>query len=1224
MRWIIAASLKFRLLVVPVAAGLMLIGVAQLRHAPVDVLPEFTPPLVDIQTEALGLSAAEVEQLVTVPLEQDLLNGVAFLDQIRSQSLPGLSRIELIFQPGTDVLKARQLVAERLIQAPGGIPNVSKAPVMLQPLSSTSRVMTVGLSSRSVSLIDMSVLAHWKIRPRLMSVPGVANVAVWGQREKQLQVQVDPRTLQAHGVSLEQVISTAGNALWVSPLSFVEASTPGTGGFIDTPNQRLGIQHILPITTPANLSQVTVEGTGGTGSGRAGDGRAGDGRGAAPLRLGQVAQVVEDHQPLIGDALVGDGPSLMLVIEKFPGANTLEVTRGVERALNDLQPGLSGITVDPNLFRPASFIQAATRNLGLAALLGLVVAVALLGAFLLEWRVALISLVTVPLSLLAAALVLYLRGATFNTMILAGLVVALGVVVDDAVVDVDNVKRRLEGRRADDPDEEPAFVTVLRASLEVRTPLLYATLIVAVAAVPVLFLRGLTGSFVRQLAVSYLLAVLASMLVALLVTPGLALLLLRQEPLRRRTSPVADWLGRAHGATLTRLIFRPALGFAIVAVVALAGLAVLPALRGRPLLPAMQDRGLLVHWDAAPGMSQPEMDRITALATAELRKLPGVRDVGAHVGRAITSDQVVDVNSGELWVTLDPGADYGRTVAAVRRVVDGYPGLTHNLVTYPEERMHQVETGVTDPVVVRIFGGDLQVLRAKAEEIRRAIATVPGIVAPRVNTQVMQPTVEIEVDLAKAQRVGIKPGDVRREAAVLLSGVTVGSLFEEQKVFDVVVRGVPTTRGSLSDIQNLVIDRPDGGAVRLGDVASVRIAPNLGVIQHDAVSRYLDVIAGIHGRSLGAVTHDVQQRVRAVQFPLEHHAEVLGVAAQRQADRQRVLTVAVAAAIGILLLLQAAFGSWRLAGLLFATVPLALVGGVLAALAVSGAGGPGMTALGSVVALFTVLGLAVRNGILLVTRFQRLQHDEDEEFGAGLVLRGTRERLGPVVLSALAIGLPLVPALFLGDVAGLEVLRPLAVVILGGLVTATLVNLLLLPFLYLRLAPHPVEGPSPMSQKRARVGVAATLLLGLAALSLAAGGCSRGNVSTEAVSASANAARVEPVPGSEASKVILTQDAVRRLGIQTSQVQATPATSSAGAGLSGRTWIPYGALLYDQNGATWTFTNPAPLTYLRAKVSVDAIHGDQVLLKDGPPTGTTVVTVGATELLGAELGVGGE
>ncbi len=1044
MRWIVGASLKFRLLVVPVAAALLLLGFIQLRRMPVDVLPEFTPPLVDIQTEALGLSAEEVEQLVTVPLEQDLLNGVAFLDQIRSQSLPGLSRIELIFEPGTDVLKARQLVQERLIQAPGGTPNVAKAPVMLQPLSSTGRVMMIGLSSKDVSLIDMSVLARWKIRPRLMGVPGVANVAIWGQRERQLQVQVDPKKLQAQGVSLDQIIQSTANALWVSPLSFTEASTPGTGGFIDTSNQRLGIQHILPITTARDLAQVTIEDTG-----------------AKALRLGDVSQVVEDHQPLIGDATAGAGPSLLLLIQKFPGANTAEVTRGVEEALEDMAPGLSGITIDTGLYRPASFIDTAKRNLSVALLIGLVLMAVLLGAFLFDWRVALISFVTIPLSLVTAAYVLYLRGTTFNTMLLAGLVLAFAVVVDDAIVDVDNIKRRLRERQAraagQDPgegqpagEEEWAFASILRACLEVRGPLLYATLIIVLATVPMFFVQGLTGSFVGPLATSYLLAVLASMAVALVVTPGLALLLLRGAPLQRRESPLARWLQRGHTAALTRIVARPWLGLALVGVIALAGLAVLPQLGGRPMLPPLQDRNLLIQWQGAPGMSQPEMDRITERATRELRSIPGVRDAGAHVGRAITSDQVVNVNSGELWVSIDAKADYGRTVAAIRRTIAGYPGLTHDLLTYPEQQIRQVQTGEHDPIIVRIFGQDLRVLRSKADEVRRAIAGIDGVTAPHVDVQATEPTVQIQVSLAAAERHGIKPGDVRRAAATLLSGVTVGNLFEEQKVFDVVVWGSPPTRHSLTSIQNLLIDTPGGGQVRLGDVASVRIAPDPTVLNHADVSRYIDVTAGTRGRSLGAVTHDVEQRLRSIQFPLEHHAEVLGVAAERRGAQLRLLSIAVAAAIGILLLLQAAFGSWRLAATVFLSLPLALVGGALAALVFTGQ----VTALGSFAGLFAVLAIAARNGVLLVKRYQRLQWEEGVELGADLVLRGTQERFAPIALTALTTGLALLPFLFLGNVSGLEVVRPLAVVILGGLVTATLMSLLVLPLLYLQFAPR--------------------------------------------------------------------------------------------------------------------------------------------------------------------------
>src|SRR6266702_3637412 len=690
--------------------------------------------------------------MITVPMEQDLLNGVAWLKTIHSESIPGLSSIDLVFEPGTNLQRARQLVAERMTQAAVGTPHVSKPPVMLQPTSSTSRVMMIGLTSRDLSLIQMSVLARWKIRPRLMGVPGVANVAIWGERDQQLQVQVDPERLRKRGVSLDQVLTTTGNALWVSPLSFVEASTPGTGGFVDSPNQRLGIQHDLPISTPRDLAQVTVEDTKGK------------------LRLGDVARVVSDHQPLIGDAVVSDGPSLLLVISKLPRANTLEVTRGVDAALAALAPGLGGIQTDSTIFRPASFIESAIRDVGLALLVGLALAIALLGFAFFDWRSALIGLVAMVLSLVVAALVLQARGAIFNVMVLAGLVVALGVVIDDAVIDLDNIRRRLRERRLQG-DQRSAAAVVLDASVEMRGPVVHATLILVVAAVPTLLVQGLTGSFLRPLAAAYALALLASLVVALTVTPALA-----------------------------RLLFAPQLG-------------------SGPLVPPLHDRDLLIRWEGAPGASRPEMDRITALATHELRSVPGVSAVGAHVGRAVTSDQVVEVNAGELWVNIAPKANYQATVSAIRKVVDGYPGLRDSVLTYPQERLDEAQGGAANALTVRVYGQDLGVLRSKAEEVRNLRAHTDGVVAPRLDVPPDEPTVEIEVNLAEAQRHAIKPGDVRRAAATLLSGLVAGSLFEEQKIFEVVVRGTPSTGHSLNSIRDLLIDTPSGGHVRLGQVA---------------------------------------------------------------------------------------------------------------------------------------------------------------------------------------------------------------------------------------------------------------------------------------------------------------------------------------------------------------------------------------------------------------------
>jgi CzcA family heavy metal efflux pump len=1023
---IVAWSLRSRFLVLLIAAATMLFGITQLRNMPVDVLPEFSPPYVEIQTEALGLSAEEVEQLITVPMEQDLLNGVPWLETIRSQSVAGLSSIVLIFEPQTDLTRARQMVSERLTQA-FALPHVSKPPTMLQPLSSTSRVMIVGLSSKSLSLIQMSVLARWTIAPRLMGVPGVANVAIWGQRDRQLQVQVDPKRLQDQGVSLLQVLETAGNALWVSSLSFVEASTPGTGGFIDTANQRLGIRHILPIVSPEGLAQVPVE--------------------DSSVRLGDVANVVEDHQPLIGDALDHNGPSLLLVIEKFPGANTLAVTRGVEQALDGMRPGLSGMETDSTVFRPADFIQAAIKNLALSLLLGFVLLALVVGAFFFNWRTALISLAAIVLSLMAAGVVLYLRGATINMILATGFVIAVGVVVDDAIVDVEHIMQRLRQRREEGSSESAASI-ILRASLEVRSPMIYATVIMLLVITPVFFIAGLSGAFSEPLALSYALAMIASLVVALTVTPALCLVLLVGAPLGRGGSPLVAWLQRIYEPALAWTIRRPLPMFLAIGIVLLAGLAVMPFLH-ESLLPDFRERNLAIHLTGAPGMSQPEMTRIAGRVSRELESIPGVRNVGAHIGRAVFGDQVVDVNSSELWVSIDPGADYDKTRAAVQAVVSGYPGLQHDVQTYMNERSSQLAAGPNDSIDVRIFGEDWNTLGAKAREVEKASAGVKGVVASHIDLPVQQPTVEVEVDLAAAQRYGIKPGDVRRAAATLVSGLQVGSLFEEQKVFDVVVWSTPATRTSLTSIQNLLVDTPDGGRVRLGDVARVHLASTPTVIQHGAVSRYVDVTVRVKGRSLGAVASEIRDRINGMQFPLEYHAEVLGSYAQRQADQTRFITLVVTALVGVFFLLQAALGSWRLAIASLLTLPVAAVGGLLAT--------RGAISLGSLAGFLMVLGIAVRNGILLMSRYRHLEQVEGEPFGAALVVRGARERLAPILTTTLAVGLAFVPALILGDIPGLEIVRPLAIVVLGCLVTLALLNLFVVPTLYLALEASPAR-----------------------------------------------------------------------------------------------------------------------------------------------------------------------
>jgi CzcA family heavy metal efflux pump len=963
---------------------------------------------------------------------------VAWLDEIRSDSVPGLSRIQMIFEPGTDLMRARQVVQERLTQA-HALPNVSKAPLMLDAASSTSRVMMVRMSSTELTPIEMSVLARWNIKPRILGVSGVSNVAIFGQRERQIQVQVDPEHLRSVGVSLLDVIETTGNALWVSPLSFLEASTPGTGGFIDTPNQRLTVQHNSPIKTADDLAQVPLE-----------IGKSDDLGSDQPLRLGDVATVVEDHQPLIGDAVAPDAANdLYFVIEKVPNANTLEVTQSVEDALAALAPGLSGVEFDTTVYRPASFIEMAMANLTPALLAGAVLAVLALGAFFFDWRTALIGAVAIPLSLVAAAFVLYLRGLTFNAILLAGLVVALGAIIDDVVIDVDTIKRRLRENRENGNERSGAEV-ILAAVQESRGPVVYGTLIALLALVPV-FLVGfaglLPGAFFAPVAIAYALALLVSFIVALTVTPVLTLVLYANSSPERSASPVVRRLQGVYHRVLAPLVNRPRWGVSLAGALLALALMVVPSL-GQSMLPAFQDRDLLIHWEAAPGTSLPEMTRITTLVSQELETVPGVRNVGAHVGRAITSDQSAGVNAGELWVSLEPTANYTATVAAVRDVVDGYPGLTRDVITYPEQRIRDVLTGQSDAVVTRLYGQDYAVLAAQAEKIREHIAGIDGVVDPHVTAPVDEPTLEIEVDLAKAQEFGVKPGDVRRAAAALLSGMEVGNLFDEQKVFEVVVWGAPQTRHSLTSINNLLIDTPDGRHVRLGDVAKVDLVPSPANIEHDAVSRYVDIGADVQGRAVSDVAVEIDQVLASIELPREYHTELLGGYAQQDAAERQLLGFAIAAVIVIFLLLQAAFNSWTLAGLTFVSLPLALTGGLVAVFA-----NGGMISLGALAGFLATLGIATRNAIVQIKTYQRLAQETGEPVSPALVMQGARERLAPIVATALATGLALAPLAVIGPVAGNEILHPMAVVILGGLVTATLVNLLVIPSLYLRFVP---------------------------------------------------------------------------------------------------------------------------------------------------------------------------
>lgn len=1029
MRWIVAMSLRFRYLVVFVAAVLMVIGIIQIGNLPVDVFPEFAPPRVEIQTPSIGLSSAEVEALVTVPLEE-VFNGLPGLDVMRSKSVEQLSSILLIFEPGTDLMEARQLVQERLAIAAAQLPTWAAPPFMLPPLSSTARTMKIGISSDEHSVVDLSMITYWKIRERLLRVPGVANVAIWGERIDMLQVNVDPERMSAHDVSIHEVIETTSNTLDVGIIQYTDGATVGKGGFLETPNQRLPIRHVLPVVSAADLATVPIN-----------DREKADG---SALLLNDVAETVNGTWPMIGDAVVNGGPGLLLIVEKFPWANTLEVTNGVEAAIDEMRPGLSGVDIDTTIFRPATFIELALQNLTESLLIGAALVILVLLLFLWDWRIALISATIIPLTVVITLLVLSLAGTTLNVMVLAGLVIALGAVVDDAIVDVENIVRRLREYRQEG-STLPTETIILDASVEVRNAIVYASLIEMTALVPVFFLEGLSGAFFRPLAQAYVVATLVSPLIALTVTPALIFILLSNVSVRERVSPIIAPMHRSYDAILSRTLKRPQLAYAATGLLLAAGIIVYPLL-GQELLPEFKERDFLMHWLTKPGTSHPEMVRISQAACQELQTIPGVRNCGSHIGQALLMDEVYGIYFGENWISVDPSVDYDETLAQVHTLVNGYPGLYRDVQTYLKERIREVLTGSSHPIVIRIYGQDLEVLRAKAAEVEAKLGEIEGLTDLHVEFLVDIPQVEVEVDLAKAQVYGLKPGDVRRAAAYMMAGEEVGDVHVANRTYDVNVWSIPAARDSLTDIQEMLIDTPSGGKVRLMDVANVYIAPTPNAINRENLARRINVEAEVEGRDLGSVVADVEQALGEIEFPLGYHPELLGEFAERQEASQRILVAGIFAMLVIFGLLRVSLGTWRLAVMSFLSLPMALVGGVLAAYFFSS----GVLSLGSLVGFLTILGVAARNGIMLISHYQHLEEHEGETFGPELVRRGAQERIAPIMMTALTAGLALVPLVIAGNIPGHEIEHPMAIVILGGLVTSTLVNLFIVPNLYLR------------------------------------------------------------------------------------------------------------------------------------------------------------------------------
>jgi CzcA family heavy metal efflux pump len=1019
MKNLIGFALRHRWLIVLSSIALLVIGSQVIRTTPMDVFPEFSPVLVEVQTEGPGLSTEEIESLVTLPIEY-ALNGVRGMKVMRSKSVQGLSSVVAIFQEGTELMGARQLVQERLLTLTGQLPATVKTPVILSPLSSLSRVLKVGVTSPVLSQTDLTTLIRWTVRPRLMAIPGVANVAVWGQRDRQLQVLLDLKAMKDFRISLDEVIRAGQGAL-----------IPASGGYVDTPNQRLSVTHKPWVKTAEDLRAIPIAMRFGTA-----------------ITLAKIAKVTEGHQVPIGDAVINDVPGLLLIVEKQVGANTLDVTKKVEEALEQLKPALGkDVSVDGTIFRPATFIEMSLKNLNKALLWGCLLVALILISFLREWRVAFISLTAIPLSLMVAALLLHYWGMTLNTMVIAGLAIALGEVVDDAIIDVENVLRRLK-LNEHLPHPEPAWKVILEASLEVRSAVVYATVIVILVFLPIFFLDGISGTFFRPLATSYILAVGASLGVALVVTPTLSLLLLPKSSttMERPEAPWVAKLKQGYAKVLLSLFRYPKRLLAGLGILFI-GTALSVSQLGEEFLPHFKEYDFLMHWVAKPGTSLEAMVRTTERVSKELRQVPGVKSFGSHIGRAEVADEVVGPNFVEHWISVDPSVPYDQTVAKIQGVVDGYPGLYRDVLTYLKERIKEVISGGGGAIVVRLFGPNLEGLRKQAHDIEAVLSKVEGVSQLQVEQQVEVPQIEISVKPAAAVALGVSPGEIRKAANAVLRGMKAGEIVHDQKVIEVMFWTPAESRNSLSKIRSLMVDTVFGGKVALGEVATVQVVPTPNIIQHEATSRKIDISCNAHGRDLGAVARDIQKVLAEMRLEPGFHAELMGEYAVRQASQKKLALLSLLSLIGILAVLLVDFKSPRLALLVFASLPFALIGGVAAAFL-----GGGVLSLGSLVGFVTVLGIAARNGVMLISHYRHMEEVEGESFGSEMVIKGSQERLVPILMTAAATAFALLPIVAGGNIPGHEIEYPMALIIVGGLATSTLLNLFVMPVLALHYA----------------------------------------------------------------------------------------------------------------------------------------------------------------------------
>ena len=1016
IRW----SIRNRLLVLAVAAILLVAGAVTAARMPVDVFPDLTAPTVTVLTEAHGMAPEEVETLVTFPIET-AVNGATGVRRVRSSTSQGISIVWVEFEWGTEIFRARQIVNEKLQLAAQALP-LGAGPPLLAPISSImGEIMLIAVTGDgSVSRMDMRTTADWTVRRRLLAVPGVSQVVPLGGEVRQYQVLVDPTRLAAYDVTLHDVVIAAGGA-----------NENASGGVFMDGGQEYLIRGTGRVSSVEDIGATVVAARGGT-----------------PVLVRDVAEVRIGPGVALGRGSANAEPAVILSVQKQPDTNTLELTRRIDETLGEIEETLPpGMEINRGIFRQATFIETAVDNVLEALRDGALLVIVILFLFLWSVRTTFISVLAIPLSLVTAVFALKLLGITINTMTLGGMAIAIGALVDDAVIDVENVFRRLrENRHLPDAERRPPLEVVFSASKEIRASIVTATLIICIVFVPLFFLSGIEGRMLRPLGLAYIVAILASLVVALTVTPALAAYLLPSA--KALASGHESWIVRklksAYARTLDPVLRNPVPVMAGATALVVAALAAVPFL-GRSFLPEFQEGTLVISAITLPGTSLDQSDALGRRIEQILLAHPAVEETARRTGRAELDEHAQGANAAEIDVRLDlEGREYDHVVEELRNALRAVPGTQLTIGQPIGHRIDHMLSGTRASIAINLFGPDLHTLRTVAAQIEAAVAAVDGTVDVATEQQAEVPQVRIAMNRAAMARHGITPAYLAEAIDVAFAGEAVSDVLEAQRSFDLVVRFAEAYRGSIEAVRTAWISTPAGGQVQLRSLADVRrdVGPN--AISRENVQRKIVIQSNVAGRDVGSVVEDIRERVAAtVDFPEGYYVEYGGQFESAEAATRTIALLSLLSLAAIVLLLFMEFRSLRQALLVMVNLPLAMVGGVFAVLLTDG-----VLNIATLVGFITLFGIAVRNGVLMVSHYNQLLSEGESMHDA--VWRGSMERLNPVFMTALTAGLALLPLALAGGEPGNEIQSPMAVVVLGGLLTSLALNMVVLPVLFQR------------------------------------------------------------------------------------------------------------------------------------------------------------------------------